>query len=317
MHNICIIYGENSLRYSFPQGHPFGRGRSESFIELFRQDTLASSRRIKIVEPILASEDTLLAFHTREYVDFVKKASALGYGTLDQGDTPAFKGIFEAASYVVGSTLLALDLIVRGVVDHGFVPVGGLHHARRGMAGGFCVFNDAALAISVARKKYGLKRILYVDIDAHHGDGVFYEYYDDPEVFIVDIHEDGKFLYPGTGRADETGSNKAEGTKLNIPLKPGAGDEEFGDALRGAEQFIRDSRPHLILFQCGSDGLKNDPITHLGYTPEAHRFAAKLLHKLSHESCNGRIIGMGGGGYNPDNTAKAWMAVVSTLCEEV
>ncbi|MEM3538627.1 MAG: acetoin utilization protein AcuC [Nitrososphaerales archaeon] len=314
MHLVGIFLGEASLKYSFPNDHPLKSSRVENFWKLLKEK-LIDRENIKIIKPVIASEDILLLFHTKEYIDFVKKASEYGFGYLDFGDTPAFKGVFEAASYIVGSTLFGLDMIMRGELDHIFNPNGGMHHARRDRAAGFCVFNDAAIAIIHAKKTYNIKRILYVDIDAHHGDGVCYEFYDDPMVFTADIHEDGRYLYPGTGFSHETGSGEAIGTKLNIPLKPGSGDEEFKEAFTKVEEFAHRIKPELIIFQCGADGLKNDPLTHLNYTEEAHRYATKRLHSISHEICDGRIIALGGGGYNLDNVAKAWIEVVKGLLD--
>ncbi|MCP8319975.1 MAG: acetoin utilization protein AcuC [archaeon] len=308
MCSIGIFLGEASSRYSFPD-HPMNVSRIEPFKQKLREE-FGNKENVKIMEPITASEDVLLLFHTKEYIDFVKKASEHGFGYLDYGDTPAFKGVFEASTYVVGSTLFGLDMIMKKELDHVFNPVGGVHHARRDRAAGFCVFNDASIAIVHAEKTYGLKRILYVDIDAHHGDGVCYEFYDDPKVFIADIHEDGRYLYPGTGFSHETGSGKAEGTKLNIPLKLGAGDEEFKEAFTRVEEFAHQTKPELIIFQCGADGLENDPLTHLRYTEEVHKYSTKKLHEISHELCDGRIMALGGGGYNPNNVAKAWIEVI-------
>ncbi|MCP8307331.1 MAG: acetoin utilization protein AcuC [archaeon] len=313
MCSVGIFLGEASLRYSFPN-HPMNSGRVESFWQKLKEE-LGNKENVKIIEPIATSEDFLLLFHTKEYIDFVKRASEYGFGYLDHGDTPAYKGIFEASTYAVGSTLLGLDMIMKKELDHVFNPVGGHHHARRDRAAGFCVFNDAAIAIIHAKKIYGLKRILYVDIDAHHGDGVCYGFYDDPMIFIADIHEDGRYLYPGTGFSHETGSGKAEGTKLNIPLEPGAGDKEFKEAFIKVEEFAHQIKPELIIFQCGADGLENDPLTHLRYTEEAHRYSTKRLHEISHELCNGRIIALGGGGYNLNNVAKAWLEVVKGLLD--
>jgi acetoin utilization protein AcuC len=314
MHLVGIFLGETSFKYSFPNDHPLKSSRVEIFWNLLKEG-LANRENLRIIEPVIASEDVLLLFHTKEYINFVKKASEYGFGYLDYGDTPAFKGVFEAASYIVGTTLLGLDMIMRKELDHAFNPNGGMHHARRDRAAGFCVFNDASIAIVHAKKDYGLKRILYVDIDAHHGDGVCYEFYDDPMVFTADIHEDGRYLYPGTGFSHETGSGEAIGTKLNIPLKPGSGDEEFKEAFTKVEEFAYRIKPELIIFQCGADGLKNDPLTHLNYTEEAHRYATNRLHIISHELCDGRIIALGGGGYNPNNVAKAWLEVVKGLLD--
>jgi acetoin utilization protein AcuC len=175
------------------------------------------------------------------------------------------------------------------------------------------VFNDIGIAVLAARKKHGIKRIAYVDIDAHHGDGVFYEFEDDPLLFFADIHEDGRHLYPGTGSALETGKGKAAGTKINLPLEPGAGDGEFMKAFAKVEQFVDDARPELIILQCGADGLAGDPITHLQYTERSHRFAADSLHRLAHRYCSGRIIALGGGGYNRANIGRAWTEVVKSF----
>ncbi|MDG6908206.1 MAG: acetoin utilization protein AcuC, partial [Nitrososphaerota archaeon] len=138
----------------------------------------------------------------------------------------------------------------------------------------------------------------------------------DERVIIADINEDGRYLYPGTGFPQETGSGKARGTKLNIPLDPGSGDSEFMKAFENVEAFIRKFRPELIFFQCGADGMNGDPITQLLYTSAAHSFAASRLHKLAHEICDGRIVAMGGGGYDPRNVDAAWTAVIRKLLEK-
>ena len=160
----------------------------------------------------------------------------------------------------------------------------------------------------------GLKEVLYVDIDAHHGDGVFYDFYYDKRLKHVDIHQDGRTLYPGTGFAHERGGGEAAGTKLNIPLMPGAGVEEFMENWEKlVERFINDTNPEFILLQAGADGLIGDPLTGLEYTEEVHHFVARRLHKLAEEVCEGRIVAMGGGGYNRDNVVRAWSAVVRAL----
>jgi acetoin utilization protein AcuC len=285
---------------------------NKSRIELFAA-WLGSAKKIEIVRPVAATEDDLLLFHTPEYVSLVRESSRLGEGFLDYADTPSFKGVYEASLFPVGSTLDGLRLVLEGKVDHFFNPVGGLHHAREGMAGGFCVFNDAAIAIQRVLSLPEFKRVAYVDIDAHHGDGVFYGFESDPRAVIGDIHEDGRFLYPGTGRATETGKGNAEGTKLNIPLPPGAGDADFILAFDKIEEFVRGFRPDFILLQCGADGLSGDPLTHLEYSSAAHVYASSKLHSLAHELCDGRILAMGGGGYDPANVRAAWSEVVKEL----
>src|SRR4029077_7880234 len=170
-----------------------------------------------LVEPERADEEVLSLFHEKGHIEFVRKASTLGYGFLDQGDTPAFAGVLEAAEFAVGSTLACVEKVLSGEADHAFNPVGGLHHARPDRSAGFCVFNDIGVAIETLRRR-GIERRLYVDIDAHHSDGVFYPFEQDRKVFIFDVHEDGRFLYPGTGKEIETGEGGAVGTKVNVPL---------------------------------------------------------------------------------------------------
>ena len=307
---VAVFYGGSSKTYSFPLGHPMSGDRAEAFWQLIKKKKLNSAEGVEIHQPVQACEEDIRLFHKQEYINFVKKVSNEGTGFLDQGDTPAFKGVFEASRYVVGSTLQGLKMVMNKKVEHAFNPIGGLHHARREAAAGFCVFNDAAIAIIETKRKYELKRILYIDIDAHHGDGVFYSFYDDPQVFIADIHEDGRFLYPGTGSENERGEGDAKGTKLSIPVPPQTNDEGFKIVFDKVEKFIINVEPEIILFQCGGDGLKNDPIAHLEYSPQAYGFAAKKLHQLAHKFSEGRIIAMGGGGYSLDNTAKAWVKVV-------
>jgi len=155
--------------------------------------------------------------------------------------------------------------------------------------------------------------VAYVDIDAHHGDGVYYGFESDPRVTIADIHEDGRTLFPGTGGEAERGKGDAAGSKLNIPLPAGSGDEEFFEAFEKVHRFVEESKPEFIFLQCGADGLRGDPLSHLRYSSAAHALASKRLHALAHELCDGRIMAMGGGGYSAANVNAAWTAVVKEL----
>jgi acetoin utilization protein AcuC len=196
-----------------------------------------------VVTPRTATKKDLRLFHTEKYIDFVIESSRSGKGYLDFPDTPSFPGVYEASLYTVGSTLYGLDAVLQGEFRHFFNPVGGLHHAARDRASGFCVFDDAAVAISRALQQDDTTKVAYVDIDAHHGDGVFYGFESDPRVIIADIHEDGRSLFPGTGDASETGKGAAVGTKLNLPLSPGSGDAEFIKAFDKAYKFLLDFKP--------------------------------------------------------------------------
>lgn len=312
-HDVAVVVGEQIARYGFGEGHPFGPDRHGAFLREFEARGL--HERTRLLEPRSASEEELLAFHTPAFLAFVRERSAAGHGFLDSGDTPAFRGVYEAAASVVGATLNALTAIMRGEVRRGFVPIAGLHHAARGRAAGFCVFNDCGVAIELLRRQHGLKRVAYVDIDAHHGDGVFYAFESDPDVIFADIHEDGRYLYPGTGRAEETGKGAAQGTKLNLPVPPGADDTTFADVWPGVVQHLERFEPEFILFQCGADSVDGDPITHMRFSAACHGRAARELAALADRLGHGRVLALGGGGYNRSNLAKAWVAVVEGLLE--
>lgn len=308
---VLVYRGAALANYGFGNDHPFGPDRHDVFHAELAGVGLGSS--IRYAEPRRASVDELALFHTPEHIERVAEASREGRGFLDAGDTPAFPGVFEAASDVVGTTLAAVDAIMRGEALRAFVPIAGLHHAARTNAAGFCVFNDCGVAVEHLRKQYGLERVAYVDIDAHHGDGVFYGFEGDPDLLFADMHEDGRFLYPGTGFADETGTGRAKGTKLNIPMAPGADDRDFDVAWSRIADYIDRASPDFIIFQCGADSLAGDPLTHLSYSEEAHAAAARTLCALADLHCGGRIVGTGGGGYSRRNLARAWTRVVQAF----
>lgn len=306
-----LVCGPEIAAYGFPDGHPFGASRHDAFIEELEKSECRD--RLERISARQATREELEYFHTPRHVDRVAELSRIGSGWLDLGDTPAYPGVFENAAFVVGGTLNALESIMTGPIPRAFIPIGGLHHATRDSAAGFCVFNDCGVAIEAARRRYGVGRVAYVDIDAHHGDGVFYGFEDDPDVIFADLHEDGRFLYPGTGSRDETGKGAAAGTKLNVPMLPGAGDQHFLEAWEEVERFLEDHPPELIFLQCGADSLGGDPITHLAYTEEAHAHATRRLRVLADRHCDGRILAMGGGGYKLSNLARAWTRVVEEL----
>lgn len=308
---VCLYLSDNLGGYGFPDGHPFGPDRQAAFWREAQRQGLDKKVEINSSKP--ASREQIERFHTAEHVNRVIALSKIGYGSIDYGDTPAFPGVYEATAHVVGAALDGVKRIMKGECKRTFQPIGGLHHARRERAAGFCVFNDLGVVTETLRAEYGVKRVGYVDIDVHHGDGMFYPFESDPDLIYADIHEDGRFLYPGTGAASETGKGKAQGMKLNIPMMPGADDSEFFKVWPKVEALLRDKPPELILFQCGADSIAGDPLAHLQYTPAAHAYAAKRLCLLADELCEGRIMAFGGGGYDRDNLAKAWSGVVSEL----
>jgi acetoin utilization protein AcuC len=310
--SVGVYLGEQLARYEFGSAHPFNRGRYEAFLQGLREAGCLG--RFEELSPVRASEADVLVFHDADYIARLKRLSAIGHGLLDGGDTPAFRGIWEAGLTVVGSVLDGVRRIQAGELRRVFVPIAGLHHARRDRAAGFCALNDCAIAIEHLRS-LGVRRIAYVDIDAHHGDGVFYAFEEDPDCLIVDVHEDGRYLYPGSGGIDETGKGPAQGTKLNIPLPPGADDALFAQIWPRAEAFLARALPEFILFQCGVDSLNGDPLTHLALTSATHALVARNLCQLADGLCEGRLLVFGGGGYQPANVAEGWGAVVKQLID--
>ena len=312
MQTKCSVVLDQQLSdYHFGETHPFGPARFEAFANEFKKRGLEN--KVNLLPAKNCTIDQLALFHTEEYINKVIEQSAKGEGYLDYGDTPARKGIYEAACVVVGSTLNAIDEIMQGNCQHAFSPIAGLHHARRDQAAGFCVFNDCGIAIEYLRSHYKLNRVAYIDIDAHHGDGVFYSFESDPDLCFVDLHQDGTTLYPGTGFINESGKGIAAGTKMNIPLPAGTTDELAKKFWTAAESFIMKSQPEFILLQCGADSLSGDPITQLELSSRFHAYVTERLVTIAKDYCDGRLMAMGGGGYNLENIAVGWNDVVEVL----
>jgi len=311
---VHVFLGQNLGRYGFPEGHPLSIDRQSAFWHAACARGL--DRVVVVADSRQAERGLIERFHRPEYVARVIEASRDGTGYLDYGDTPAFHGCYEVTAHLVGAALDGARRIMAGEARRTFQPIGGLHHARRGSAAGFCVFNDLGVLIESLRADHGVRRIAYVDIDVHHGDGIYYEYERDAELIVADIHEDGSFLYPGTGFAYEAGQGAARGTKLNLPLRPGAGDVEFLEMWDEAERFIDRHAPEFVILQCGADGLAGDPLADLRLTPAAHAHAARRLVALAERHAQGRLMVFGGGGYSLENLGLAWSAVLAALVGE-
>lgn len=313
---VRVLAGDSIADYGFGNGHPFGQDRHDVFLRSLRERDLED--RVWIEDPArAASRAELELFHTSRHVRFVERMSVEGIGFLDEGDTPAFPGIYHTAANVVGATLQAGELLASGAARRVFIPIAGLHHAARDKTSGFCVFNDIGVLIENLRKRHGIRRIAYVDIDAHHGDGVYFGFASDPDVIFVDIHEDGRFLFPGTGHREDVGTGPGKGMKLNIPMHPGAGDEEFVEAWAECEAFLESARPEFYILVAGADSLAGDPLTHLQYTENAHGQAARAVCRLADAHAQGRVLGLGAGGYNRRNVAAAWSRVVAEFVASV
>lgn len=298
---MFLVHDERSLRYSF-QNHPFTSEKARRAGELLIKEG--------VVDPVSAieyPEEILYYFHTGEYVEYVKRKSMEGNGYLDYGDTPAYHGIHQDALWVVRATVTAVDISLEknGVAIN---LNGGLHHAARDHASGFCVYNDVAIAIEYLLRK-NVKPVLYVDIDAHHGDGVFYGFIDNPDVYIIDFHEDPATLFPGTGYEYEIGQGRASGTKKNVVLRPFSNEIPFNEI----ESFAEGKKFSAIIMQIGADGLEGDPLTHLMYSVESYVETVKSVYHLSRKMCDGRLILLGGGGYSLEKSVIAYYRAIRSL----
>ena len=272
---------------------------------------LAGPLRLYRQEP--ASDEDLALVHDPAYVEFVKRKDAEGTGCLDYGDTPAYSGVLRRARLAVGGTILASRLVASGEVRHAFNPGGGLHHARPDRAGGFCVFNDVAVAVRRLQSDFGLRRIAVVDCDGHHGDGTQAIFYREP-ILTISMHRyDGRF-YPRTGLAVERGEGPGLGYNLNLPLPRGVGDDAY---LRLLEEAVLPRlyayRPRLMFVQIGADGHHGDSLVRLGLSFNAYAALGRRLHQAAHDLCAGRLVLVAGGGYKPEVVARCWTVFLAEV----
>ncbi|WP_113927634.1 acetoin utilization protein AcuC [Bacillus sp. P14.5] len=298
-----FVYSDKLLDYRFSENHPFNQFRLKLTIDLLQE--AGALNQDDLIEPRMATEEELHLVHDPSFVSAVKsagngtlspeKAESYGIGTED---TPIFKGMHEASSLLVGGTLTAVDCVMGGVSRHAAHLGGGLHHGFKGKASGFCIYNDSSVAIKYMQEKYNA-RVLYVDTDAHHGDGVQWSFYDDPDVCTLSIHETGRYLFPGTGNINERGHGKGYGYSFNIPLDAFTEDESWLQAYETSfREVVKFFKPDVILTQNGTDAHYYDPLTHLSSTMNIYQKIPQIAHELAHEYCDGRWIAVGGGGYD-------------------
>ena len=255
----------------------------------------------------MATQEELKLIHKESYIRFVKEKCERGYGYLDYGDTPAAPGVYEGAAYRVGGSITAAQLVAEGVYKHSFNLGGGLHHAKPGAASGFCVFNDVAIAVRYLQRKYGYSRIAVVDIDGHHGDGTQQIFYREREVMTISFHRYGEYFYPGTGWYTEIGEGEGKGYSVNVPIYFNVNDSTYLYAFREIViPLIQAYRPQVIIIEYGADAHKGDPLVGLSLTTRAYREVAEMIHNLSHDFSNSRLIVVGGGGYKPNDVGRIW-----------
>jgi acetoin utilization protein AcuC len=303
----AFIYQDALSRHVLSESHVMVPTRLRYTYELLESYGAFRLPNAVLVEPRQATEEEITTFHTRDYVSAVQslsrgegKYNAAAYNFSDHGDNPVYSGMYEASSWSTGASLVAAEMVSRGEVDVAFNCSGGLHHAMPGRASGFCIFNDPVIAIN-ALLSQGL-RVVYVDIDAHHGDGVQHAYYDSDQVMTISLHQSGTYLFPGTGFVDEMGSGKGLGYSINIPLFPYTNDEIYLWVLtKVVPPLVQAFKPDVLATQLGMDPYFRDPITQLGLTVQGH---ARLVAELGQLAP--KWLAFGGGGYDISAVARGW-----------
>ncbi len=315
----ALIWSDEPLEYDFGPQHPLQPVRVELTVSLIRACGLTDAADVLTLPRTPFTTDDVLRLHGEEYVDAVRQlsadpASAPPSHGLGPGDNPVFRGMHESSLAVCGASVAAADAVWTGRATHAFNPAGGLHHAMADRAAGFCVYNDPAFAIDHLLRA-GARRVAYVDVDTHHGDGVQALFDDDPRVLTLSLHESGRYLFPGTGYPDEIGSGDARGTKLNVPLAPSTPGAVYLEAFDAVvDDALAHFRPEVLVTQLGCDTHVTDPLAHLALTTDDYAALATRLHGLAHRHAGGRWVAVGGGGYQIASVVpRAWTIYFAEL----
>ncbi len=312
---LPVVYSPAYQTYNFGEGHPFTPIRQAMLTELLRHFSLPLDW---IVPPVATRED-VRQVHAEDFVEAVERAAAgdtdvpwcYGLGT---SDVPFFAGMDQAARVLVGGTLEAARRIASGAGTRVLQLGGGLHHAMRDRAAGFCVYNDVAVAIEHLRQQ-GL-RVAYVDVDVHHGDGVQALFYDTPDVLTISLHQDGQTLFPGTGGLDELGEGAGRGFSLNVPLLPGLGDDAYLDAFESVvPHALAWFQPDVLVVEAGADAHGLDPLAGLNLTTYGFEQVFRRIVALAGQHAQGRLLVTLGGGYHPDSALRVWLLLLHVLAD--
>ena len=339
-----LIFHPDELNYNFGAEHPLQPRRIAALMDLLETCGFWNSGDERYRLPFRpATNEELGLVHSADYIAAVQSLSAsepenederkqrlqlaLNYGFAD-GDTPALPGMHEVTARIAGGSLVALSAVM-GLLDehtfatgeerplHVFHPAGGLHHAWPNRASGFCVYNDIAVAIAQVLRASEAK-VLYIDFDAHHGDGVQRAFYDEPRVMTISLHETGRYLFPGTGDVLELGNGLGRGYSVNVPLEPFTEDDSYIEAIEALlTPLVISFAPDVIVSQHGCDTHAWDPLTHLGLTMRGISAQIKAAHQLAHAYCQGRWVALGGGGYDLYRVVpRAWSMLWSEMSEQ-
>jgi len=325
---IGLIYTEEYQKYNFGRDHPLRPLRLKLTYSLMEKLGLLKHERLSIITPRLATQQEIERVHSAQYVYIVKKLSEnpedistilmnpFHYG-LGPGDNPIFKGMYEASALVCGASITAAETVWNEEeYKIAFNPAGGLHHAMKDKASGFCIFNDIGVAIKHLKKLKKDIRIAYLDIDCHHGDGVQWLFYDDPNVLKISYHQDGRFLFPGTGDINEIGEGKGKGFSINFPLLPGTYNKPFINLFRKtAPKLLETYAPDILITQLGVDTYYDDPLTQMGFSLAVYRDIAQSLKTSARDYCNNKWLAVGGGGYLMTVVPRAWTLFLARMLD--
>ncbi len=322
---VGLIYTEEYQKYNFGKDHPLRPLRLKLTYSLMEKLNLLNHERLTIMSPRLATQQEIERVHSPQYVEVVKKLSenpedksvvSYRYG-LGPGDNPIFKGMYEASALVCGATIIAAETVWSNEeFKISFNPAGGLHHAMKDKASGFCIFNDIGVAIKHLKKLKEDIRIAYLDIDCHHGDGVQWLFYDDPNVLTISYHQDGRFLFPGTGSINEIGEGKGKGFSINFPLLPGTFNKPFKNLFRKtAPKLLETYAPDILITQLGVDTYYDDPLTQMGFSLAVYRDIAQTLKTSAREYCQNKWLAVGGGGYLMTVVPRAWTIFLARMLD--
>ena len=321
---VALVYGDALMKHHLSDEHPLQPIRVKLAVDLIKSTGLIEHSHL--VPPRAATIDELALVHSREYIDLVRKLSdpagrrhvspdeidAAGFASADN---PISDELHEGTSLVVGASMVAAEAIDSGAALHAFSPSGGLHHAHRDRASGFCTYNDAAVACRWFKDRG--HRVAYVDVDVHHGDGVEAIFQSDPDVLTISLHESGRWLFPGTGFPQDSGVGAGKGSAANMPFVPFTWDEPWLMAFdRVVPALLRRFKPTVLVTQDGCDTHHLDPLAHLAATTRIWPHVGRAFHELAHELCEGRWLALGGGGYAIyEVVPRAWTLLFAEMVE--
>jgi acetoin utilization protein AcuC len=314
----CVVFDQALTEYDFGPTHPLAPIRVDLTMRLARALHVVGAGALQVVPAPVATDDEIAIVHEGGYIDAVRRITSsadrdLAYG-LGTEDNPTFAGMHHASAHVVGASIEAARRVWSGDALHAANIAGGLHHAMRANASGFCIYNDVAVAIQWLLDR-GADKVAYVDVDVHHGDGVQQIFYDDPRVLTISLHQSPRTLFPGTGFATETGGPGAPGSAVNVELPPGTDDAGWLRAFHAvAPPLVREFDPDILVTQHGCDSHLEDPLAHLMLSVDGQRAAYLTLHELAHDACEGRWLATGGGGYAiVDVVPRAWTHLLAIV----